>query len=566
MTGPPSDFRRSLPLLGLLLGLTALVYGRGLSNGFVWDDIPLFVQNTHLNGDFDVRAVFFDDLWSSAAIGDEAASGYYRPLMVLGLWVDRAVGGGAAWFGHLHSLLWHLLAVAGAWRLGFRLGPSVGMVGAAMFALHPIQSEAVFWIAARNDLMAAALSFWALDTALSQFRGAPVLAAALAVLACLAKETGLLLPALLVCVVAAGPKPLPPVRAWVASSGALLLGVGVAVLLRMFADVEGTRGPEWQGIDLFAHRLPHFVALVARLWCIPWPLSTAHVLEYLDRVPAHHAVMAAVLGGVLLGVVGWRGGRPTWAALAFSSVAFLPALWAILTTGWMGERYLYIATLGIGWAVSLAWNGGRQAGIVGVAVAGIASLSAIWVRAPDWRDDQTLWQSAHVHTPSPFTAESVGHAIRGAGDVSGALPWFVAALDDPAPLASACVPAMSTAVATRRLVLAAQMGHWLGIRGCADAEFRGLQAISFAATGQWTALEAVLRTDVEDRAGRLRVARAVLARRRGDTSTWEEIRASWAEALPLEPQVEALLASSAQHEAKTEAMMYNEALPPEPGD
>ena len=74
-------------------------------------------------------------------------------------------GFSAPWM-HLRGLLWHLLAVAAAWRLARGLlAPWPAAVAALIFGLHPVQAEAVTWIAARNDPMAAAIGGWALVAA-----------------------------------------------------------------------------------------------------------------------------------------------------------------------------------------------------------------------------------------------------------------------------------------------------------------------------------------------------------------------------------------------------------------
>ena len=148
-TGPTNDWR-----LAALLAVTAVAYLPCVGNEYVWDDIPLIVDNALFDTPFDPSTAFFSDLWADAAIGEEALSGYFRPLMVASLWLDRALSG-AAWVAHLHSVCWHLIGVWAAWRLGRRVaGAQAGFVGAIWFAVHPLQSEAVF--GRSNDLMATA--------------------------------------------------------------------------------------------------------------------------------------------------------------------------------------------------------------------------------------------------------------------------------------------------------------------------------------------------------------------------------------------------------------------------
>ncbi len=149
-----------------LLAVTVAAYAALALAGFVWDDIPLVVQNSHLDGP--IGRFFVTDLW--AGTGQE--SGYYRPLMLLSLALDRALWGGSAAGYHLHSLAWHLLAVVALWCLLRELvEPVPAWVGAALFALHPLQSEAVAWIASRNDPMSVALMLGGVLTLLPRDAG-----------------------------------------------------------------------------------------------------------------------------------------------------------------------------------------------------------------------------------------------------------------------------------------------------------------------------------------------------------------------------------------------------------
>ena len=120
-----------------LLAVAVAAWWGVLSTGFVWDDQALVLRNT-MTGDLsNLPRFFMMDLWDSAEVGEEV-SGYYRPLMLVSLAVDRALWGLSPAGHHLHSLVWHLLAMAGGYRL---LRPLLGWQGAtlavALFGLHP---------------------------------------------------------------------------------------------------------------------------------------------------------------------------------------------------------------------------------------------------------------------------------------------------------------------------------------------------------------------------------------------------------------------------------------------
>ena len=90
---------------------------------------------------------FVSDLWRG--LGAEGfESGFYRPLVLASFAVDRVVLGGEP--GLLTCI--RFFGTFGVITLLFGLllrlfGRAEAFIGATFFALHPVQSEAVVWIA-----------------------------------------------------------------------------------------------------------------------------------------------------------------------------------------------------------------------------------------------------------------------------------------------------------------------------------------------------------------------------------------------------------------------------------
>ena len=98
-------------LLFLLLSLT-LLYAPLLLADYAWDDEALVLARASALSQGEDASIH-GDLWQ--ATGAEAQdSGYYRPLFLLSLDVDRVLAASDPGWAHIHSLLWHLLAVAAA--------------------------------------------------------------------------------------------------------------------------------------------------------------------------------------------------------------------------------------------------------------------------------------------------------------------------------------------------------------------------------------------------------------------------------------------------------------------
>ena len=86
-----------------------------------------------------------------------------RPLTYFTFWLNRQIGGGDPLGYHLFNLLFHLGAVLLAWECLRRLLPErAALIAGVLFALHPIQSEAVNYVWARSIVLASLFCFGAL--------------------------------------------------------------------------------------------------------------------------------------------------------------------------------------------------------------------------------------------------------------------------------------------------------------------------------------------------------------------------------------------------------------------
>ena len=533
-----TDSSRLTAGLFLLSLLTLSAYVGVLGLGFVWDDRALVLENPLIQDLRMLPAYFGTDLWSTEA--DVVSSGYYRPLMLLSLAIDHALFGLEPAGYHLHSLLWHLLSIGSLSLLLRRLvSLKAALMGAALFALHPIQSETVVWIAARNDSMAATfalLALWLVDEQ-RDGRWHLVGAGILSGLALLAKESVLLLPAALILLDWARCRPLGWRRYFAISSGLL-----AALMLRFISEVGGTALPTVDAVAMSAERAPHILALIGMM--IGWPsvLSSAWSLEWLAlSVPT-------LLGGlsflaalaVLPLVVSGERRRLAFSGLGIAVLFYLPAVVPIVSKGLVGERYLYLPMAGLVlWAVSMLPE--RRVWILSVLLP--LCLLRIHTRVPDWTEERELWTAAARDVPDPFTYTGLAHSLNNTdGDRDAALRLFMTSLADPLPYRGACGTPITAAFYTRRPALAAQIGWWSLHRGCPeDGDFVGRVAVALAAAGDWEEAERVLEAGQEDVSGRSTVAQAAIYLRAGDTVRYDQLRAAWAGATPLESQVKSLM-------------------------
>jgi len=138
----------------LLLALAALPYANSLENGFVWDDHQQVVMNSALRPDSPFRHLFEAKIWGSSRQGILQPTNYYRPLQMVAYRLTADVFGFNARAFHAVNLTFHIFAVLLAFALFRKLTNSIGVsfAAAALFAGHPVHSEAVDWIAALPDI------------------------------------------------------------------------------------------------------------------------------------------------------------------------------------------------------------------------------------------------------------------------------------------------------------------------------------------------------------------------------------------------------------------------------
>ena len=142
-----------IPILFTLLILaTFFVYSTSLRGPFIWDDVH-FVQKNPAVRSVEKVPEYFTSKETFYGLGEFYI---YRPLRNISYLIDYALHGAEPFGYRLANLLLHLqniLMVACLARL-LTASWSVSIISAALFAFHPVQTEAVSWIKGRDDLLA----------------------------------------------------------------------------------------------------------------------------------------------------------------------------------------------------------------------------------------------------------------------------------------------------------------------------------------------------------------------------------------------------------------------------
>jgi len=442
----PGHFR-SLAVIALLALLATLPYLNSLPNGFVDDDDTQVLANPYIRDFSHLREIFTKSVWSY--LGDyRSTTNYYRPVMTLGYLACHALFGFRPFGFHLASLMLNAAIVCLLFLMTRRMfGRSdMAVLSAAIFALHPIHTEAVDWIAAVTELELAffyVLTFW-FFLELGNAKGAKLwwtqlATAASFVAALLSKEQSLTLPLLATIYehVYRDDRGATPWWRKLSRYGSLW-GLALAYLivriqlLGAFAPVTRKRY-----LDAGATVLSALGLVGQYFWKLLWPVRLCAQYVFPED-------LASILPWSLAGLIGlalcvglflllWRMER----VASFGLVWLLVTLAPVLNVKWMPstpftERYLYLPSVGfawvVGWAATQAWRKhsargkiGRYVFATGVCLIGLLGILRIVTRNPDWRDDVTLYIKTLKMSPDAyFIYNNLGTVYWRQGNVAAA--------------------------------------------------------------------------------------------------------------------------------------------------
>ncbi|MBI1814498.1 MAG: glycosyltransferase family 39 protein [Deltaproteobacteria bacterium] len=406
----------------LLIGaLVLLVYANSLPNGFVFDDHTLVDFNPEVN--------------PAVATAVERRAIEYRPFRIASYVLDRMIGGHRPASYRFGNLVYHAITASVALvtyqQLGFN--PATALLAAALFAVHPVQTESVAYISGRRDVLCGLLTLLGFSLYLrwrSERRwGYLALAVIAVVFAALSKEVAAAFPLLVVAydvtlapsdraagTLAASGRSLwstavAAARAqWLLYSAMAVVGVAVGSYFAIFGFPTEQ---QWWGGTIVTNFLN-----VALLWVHAAVLLICPVRLLADYSAAAVPVVATIQSPlawaavlVLLAVFAlscWLRRRAPLAVflLWWIAATLLPSSHVIPHHDFFAEHYLYLPLFGfagltvlllsrIGHHLGMTRRHVEWAGVLLVLVYGARTV----VRNRDWRDDLTLWKVTAAAAP-----------------------------------------------------------------------------------------------------------------------------------------------------------------------
>ena len=446
-----------------LIGLTLLAYSNAFTGAFVVDSRVLILEDPRLRS---VTAQNLSDIFNRSYWWPYTDSNLYRPLTTFSYLLNYAVlGNGTNPFGyHAVNIALHIGNVLLVYLLALRLGGQsdaepastdsdpeswLPLLLAALWAVHPLSTEAVTYVMGRADLLAAMSVFGGFLCYLRATENPGRidwrwfgLTIAIETAGVFAKESAVTLPAIVALYELvlgqaratsrastvtsdrrrrSTPKEISPAAVAI-RVGLLLLPVAAYLVQRQAAIATGLP-PEPYVDNPIAHagllrgRLTALAVMGRYLWLALVPLKLSSDYSY-AQIPLADgrgvdwlafATVAIVAAVAVLAMI--RGSRLLAFALGAALASFLPTSNLLFPTGTiMAERLLYLPLVGLMGALVMAVHAVaerahvRSAAVTVLAVVVLVFGGRAWLRNRDWRDDVAVWTSAVAASPNSFKA------------------------------------------------------------------------------------------------------------------------------------------------------------------
>ncbi len=435
-TGHPDSFDvRSLAGLCFAvvsLGWVFLLYRNILAAPFVYDDMSQIRDNPALASWASTLSYFHSSIsFSNQYRG--AGGSFYRPMFWLSLALDRHLWDLNAVGFHISNLLLHWLNGLLGFVLLRRLNVSFYLAAAAslVWLALPINAEAVAWISGRSLPLACFFLLSSLLAGLGYLRSPRLWLligyAAAFFAALLSHEAGVLGLPLMLLIAYCDDREFRP--AWIKLCGA---GLVAGVLYGIARQIAGAHLPSGRPL------LPAAGAIFAKYlyWMVvPLQMSIERSTSLPRETPLSMFAASGFLLVFLVSLLAIRRKLPAVAAgLTWLSIALLPFCGFIHLYQGMAERYTYLASMGLAFAVAvLAWQLRQQVGVHRV-----VAMVCVWVlwgawrlnaRVLDFRDEETLYRTSLEATPdSSILLYNLGVVAAEAGRSEQAAAYYRRAL------------------------------------------------------------------------------------------------------------------------------------------
>jgi tetratricopeptide (TPR) repeat protein len=408
--------------------------------GFIWDDDGRIWANPCVVGPLGLK-----EIWTTNAAD-------ICPLVATSFWAEHALWGLAPMPYHLVNIALHTACAILLWRVLENLRIPGAWLGAALWAVHPVQVETVAWVTEQKNTQSGFFYLLTIIFFIRYLRASDVTAKwaygytlLFAALALASKSSTVVLPLVLgLC-------------AWwiegrwrwrnVATLAPIAVMAVFPVALTLWTQKLQFQGPESLQ---FARSFPERLATAGdAVWFYLGKLAWPHPLIFIyprwqidAASPISYLPLLALLAALLFF---WRK-RDTWArpyffAFAYFIAALLPVLGLVDGFFWryslVGDHFQYLASMG---PLALAGTGlhrfshiylpqlrALRAGLAAALLLLLATVS--WQRTAVYQNIDALWSDTLAQNPSCWMAyNNLGLVYYGRGEIDNAMVQYQKAL------------------------------------------------------------------------------------------------------------------------------------------
>ena len=450
----PMKTALAMPIL-IILALSFAAYFNTLFNEFVYDDSAQVLKNYLIRDIRNIPKIFSSNAWSFQSA--PVISNYYRPVMNVIYMANYYLFGLKPWGFHLVNVLFHagvsvmvyllvsrLLTNRPASWLAGKLASSPAFIAALLFALHPIHTEAVAWVAGIPDVsftLFYLISFYSYIRSREGLKYGYALSVAMFLFACFSKEPALTLPLILIGYdYLFGNAEKSFWSRWKRYIPYFIVA-GVYLALRFYAlgGIAPERRHEYLStLQYVINIFPLFAQYLGKL-ILPINLNAFYVfhpIASLFEAKGLLSVAVTVIYAVITAIT-YKKNRVICFFLLFIIVPLLPVFYIRgLGLNTFTERYLYLPSVGFAALLSIvltsiAGKGPKRTIFLMSSLALTAGLY-LWgtvERNAVWKSDYTLFEDTARKSPeSAIAQEKYATALMGQDRLDEAIQHFKIAL------------------------------------------------------------------------------------------------------------------------------------------
>lgn len=421
-----------IAIIGIFFCTTA-IYWQSAFFDFVWDDYGVIIRNAKIRSMSAAFSTFYKRAGSNVKYDPAAmTASNWRPLRtIVHAAIYKLFQLKAFWY-HLLNIIFHGLVAVMLFVVLLRLTGDMlaAMIGALLFAVHPVNTEAVCWAKSLEDLMAAffmlisfllMLKMKAGKTAVKYNLAMATLVGLTFALAVAAKLSVIFFPLFMLLLI--GLKKWEKDKTvfnaslkWNIGTSVLMLAIaGVGIIARstvlnkvaQSGYITGDCWTTWLS-------MPRIFLRYLRIELLPWPLfadyqNYPHAASMSDGIAWCYAIIFIVVFAALTWVFIRTKLLAPWlwfwgALIPFSNIIAMKQLGA--------ERFLYIPTIALAWLVAELFkrfaaqatakpDSSIEQRLKLITAVGLIAFSLITVqRSTVWSSEISLWETTVAQFPN----------------------------------------------------------------------------------------------------------------------------------------------------------------------